>query len=303
MDIFQDKELLETFITEVNEHIESLENNIIDLNKSDDTAQLINEIFRSFHTIKGSAHYLNLVDLVNITHNTENLVGKLRDGSESISDDIIDILLEALDLIKIFIDGFVNNTDVNVSDKIVPFFEKLKKYLPELKIEKKETGDNKDDGDDAVTESRPVDDIKKFVIFKIKNTYFAFDVSNIIEIIHYQEITRVPFVEKEFVGVINFRGDLVPLIDLRIKMGVENSITDNVRIIVLEYENSKVGIMVDEIFEIVKVNTMEIEKEAQLKEDIDNEWMEGVFLFENNIIIILDSEKLLKRDIAERKEV
>ncbi len=295
--IFNDKELLDTFKTEVFEHIESLENNIIDLNKNSDDSDLINEIFRSFHTIKGSAHYLNLTDMVNVTHNTENLVDLLRKKEIKISEDITDLLLEALDLIKVFMENFSGRESRDVSDIIEIFFTKLRKYLPNLKIEQIEN-----EAKIETMNGEQKDMIRKFVNFRIHTTLFAFDVDNIIEIIPYQEVTKMPFMEYYIIGLINFRGDLVPLIDLRLKFNSSNDILEATRIIILEHKGSKVGILVDEVFEIVNVPEMEIKKDANIKHNIKNEWIDGIFLYNDNIVIVLNKKKLLIRNIGEKEE-
>ncbi|MDD5451789.1 MAG: chemotaxis protein CheA [Desulfovibrionales bacterium] len=100
IDITQDKELLAGFISESMEHLEQIEVDILSLEQSPDDKDCINTIFRPFHTIKGVSGFLNLQDINKLAHETENILDKARNGELSISSEIIDLILDACDVLK-----------------------------------------------------------------------------------------------------------------------------------------------------------------------------------------------------------
>ncbi|MEW6328278.1 MAG: chemotaxis protein CheA [Thermodesulfobacteriota bacterium] len=100
LDITQDKELLTGFISESMEHLEQIEVDILSLEQSPDDKDCINAIFRPFHTIKGVSGFLNLQDINKLAHETENILDRARNGELLISSEIIDLILDACDVLK-----------------------------------------------------------------------------------------------------------------------------------------------------------------------------------------------------------
>jgi two-component system chemotaxis sensor kinase CheA len=100
IDITQDKELLTGFISESMEHLEQIEVDILSLEQSPGDKDCINAIFRPFHTIKGVSGFLNLQDINKLAHETENILDRARNGELLISSEIIDLILDACDVLK-----------------------------------------------------------------------------------------------------------------------------------------------------------------------------------------------------------
>ena len=103
-----DPSLLQDFITETTEHLEEIENNLLHLEKSPENFELINGIFRSVHTIKGSAEYLGMQKISKLTHNLESLMDRIRNGELNINSEIIDILISSGDVVSRLIDNLIN---------------------------------------------------------------------------------------------------------------------------------------------------------------------------------------------------
>ncbi len=97
--IIEDMEILSSFLSETNEHLENIEAKIVSMENSEDP-ETINEIFRSMHTIKGVASFLGLHKIKDLSHSLENLLDNLRDNKISISSELIDILLEGTDTLN-----------------------------------------------------------------------------------------------------------------------------------------------------------------------------------------------------------
>ena len=99
-DFMQDPELLIGFISEAYEHLESIEVSVLELEQDPDNFDIINNIFRPFHTIKGVSGFLNLKTINTLAHTTENLLDDVRNGIRPMSTEIIDVVLDVGDRLR-----------------------------------------------------------------------------------------------------------------------------------------------------------------------------------------------------------
>ncbi|MDD2271905.1 MAG: chemotaxis protein CheA [Desulfuromonadaceae bacterium] len=99
----EDQELLDGFLAETTELLEKLDDDLITLEKSSDDTDLMNRIFRSIHTIKGASSFLGFDLLVKVTHKTEDVLNRLRKGELLVTPSIMDVILEATDLVKLLV--------------------------------------------------------------------------------------------------------------------------------------------------------------------------------------------------------
>jgi two-component system chemotaxis sensor kinase CheA len=100
VDFSQDKELIENFIMEALENFREIEVSIVDLEEDPENTEIINDIFRPFHTIKGVSGFLNLTQVNKLTHQVETLLDEARDQRLAVDGNIIDLILAAIDLTK-----------------------------------------------------------------------------------------------------------------------------------------------------------------------------------------------------------
>ncbi|QXE90153.1 chemotaxis protein CheA [Geomonas subterranea] len=96
----EDQELLDGFLAETTELLEKLDDDLISLEKSPEDADLMNRIFRSIHTVKGASSFLGFDMLVKVTHKTEDVLNRLRKVELTLTSEIMDVILEAVDLVK-----------------------------------------------------------------------------------------------------------------------------------------------------------------------------------------------------------
>ncbi len=100
-----DEEILQDFLVEAGEILESLSEQLVDLEQRPDDANLLNAIFRGFHTVKGGAGFLQLTPLVECCHIAENVFDILRNGQRQVDSDLMDTVLEALDAVNEMFDA------------------------------------------------------------------------------------------------------------------------------------------------------------------------------------------------------
>jgi two-component system chemotaxis sensor kinase CheA len=95
-----DQEILEDFLVEAGEILEQLSEQLVDLEQRPDDRDLLNAIFRGFHTVKGGAGFLQLEAMVECCHKAENLFDQLRNGELVVTSDLMDVVLQALDAVN-----------------------------------------------------------------------------------------------------------------------------------------------------------------------------------------------------------
>jgi len=100
MSFEQDEEILQDFLIEAGEILELLSEQLVELENNPDNADLLNAIFRGFHTVKGGAGFLALTELVEVCHGAENIFDLLRNGQRSVNPALMDVILEATDSIN-----------------------------------------------------------------------------------------------------------------------------------------------------------------------------------------------------------
>ncbi|WP_085298098.1 chemotaxis protein CheA [Cognaticolwellia mytili] len=102
MSFEQDEEILQDFLIEAGEILESLSEQLVELENDPDNADLLNAIFRGFHTVKGGAGFLSLTELVDVCHGAENVFDILRNtnNDRTVNSDLMDVILQALDTIN-----------------------------------------------------------------------------------------------------------------------------------------------------------------------------------------------------------
>jgi len=99
----EDQELLEGFLTETAELLEKLDDDLVTLEKTPSDKELLNRIFRSIHTVKGASSFLGFELLVKVTHKTEDVLNRLRKEELVVNPEIMDVVLEAVDLVKLLV--------------------------------------------------------------------------------------------------------------------------------------------------------------------------------------------------------
>lgn len=100
MSFGEDEEILQDFLVEAGEILESLSEQLVELEQRPDDKDLLNAIFRGFHTVKGGAGFLSLDNMVQVCHITENLFDMLRRGERQATSDVMDVVLQSLDTVN-----------------------------------------------------------------------------------------------------------------------------------------------------------------------------------------------------------
>ncbi len=124
---FFDPELFADFITEAKEHLETIEPNLLELEKAPDNLALLNDIFRPMHSLKGASGFLGLNRINTLAHKSENILDELRKGSMQVTSEIMDVILASTDALRQMIDNLeATNSEGDVEiDSIIEQIDAL----------------------------------------------------------------------------------------------------------------------------------------------------------------------------------
>ncbi len=142
----------------------------------------------------------------------------------------------------------------------------------------------------------------QLVSFKLGDEEFGVDILKVQEINNIVDVTRIPNAPEFVEGVINLRGKVIPIIDLRCKFGLPPKDRDkDTRIIVVELSGKIVGFIVDAVSEVLRIPKSVTEPPPPIVSGIDAEYITAVGKLEDRMLILLDLDKVLTG--VEKKEI
>jgi purine-binding chemotaxis protein CheW len=147
---------------------------------------------------------------------------------------------------------------------------------------------------DVYKKKQILDELLQMVGFHIAEEEFGVDILQVKEIIRMIEITRVPNTPEFVDGIINLRGSVLPVIDLRTRLGIPRKEHDkNTRIIVVEINKMTIGFVVDAVSEVLRIPRNVTEPPPSMVAGIDSKYITAVGKLENRLLILLDLKQLL----------
>ena len=145
---------------------------------------------------------------------------------------------------------------------------------------------------------------EKYLTFFIDEQLFAIQSSQVVEIIRMQPITFMPKLPPFVKGVINLRGKIVPLIDLRIRLGKEPiEYNEHTSIVVIETGELSVGFIVDRVNDVTDISKNQISDSPKLAKEIENNFVIGIASLEEQVAMLLDPVRILAPDEEKVKPV
>jgi purine-binding chemotaxis protein CheW len=155
-----------------------------------------------------------------------------------------------------------------------------------------EPGKKEDKKAMAATECVELED--QLVVFDVGQEAFGVDISAVQEIIRMKEVTKVPGAPSFVEGIINLRGRIIPVIDLRRRLGLPLNETDlSGRIVVVEIDSLVIGMVVDAVSEVLHISADCVEPPSDVIAGIDSDYIRGIAKVDDRLIVLLQLEKLL----------
>jgi purine-binding chemotaxis protein CheW len=152
-------------------------------------------------------------------------------------------------------------------------------------------------------ESYDQGDTRQFIIFTIDNQDYGIDVLNSKEIIMVNDLTMIPEAPFFIKGVIDLRGEIVPIIDIAKCFNINSKERDGARkVIIISINNVLIGIEVSEVREIIRINQEDIAEVPDITKKINKNYIEGVAKQEGKILILLDIKQILTSEEIDKIE-
>ncbi len=138
------------------------------------------------------------------------------------------------------------------------------------------------------------DELLQLVSFKIGPEEFGVDITKVQEINRMVDITKVPQAPAYVEGVINLRGKVIPIIDLRKRLGVQLQENDkNTRIVVVDIDSHVMGMIVDSVSEVLRIPVSTIEPPPEIATGANAEYIQGVAKMDERLLIFLDLSRVI----------
>jgi purine-binding chemotaxis protein CheW len=135
---------------------------------------------------------------------------------------------------------------------------------------------------------------QQLVVFTLGNESYAVDINTVKEIIQLQPVTKLPGTPPSVEGVINLRGNVIPIIDLRKRFEMDQvERSKDTRIVVVSCGNSSVGVIVDSVAQVLRIPLESIEPASNVFSDEQVEYLLGIVKLTNRLIILLDMDRIL----------
>jgi purine-binding chemotaxis protein CheW len=142
-------------------------------------------------------------------------------------------------------------------------------------------------------EMKTVDELQA-VVFVLNNAYYGVPILQVQEIVKMTEITKLPNTPNFVEGVVNLRGQIIPIIDLRRRFNLPSAeVDENWKILILKIDEVHFGVMVDQISEVEKVPTSLIEVPPKVVQGVRGDFISGIAKTSERLLILLDIEKIL----------
>jgi purine-binding chemotaxis protein CheW len=140
-------------------------------------------------------------------------------------------------------------------------------------------------------------EVLRWVTFHLDNEVYGVNVMQVQEVLRYTEIAPVPGAPDYVLVIINLRGNVVTVIDTRMRFGLQpETVTESTRIVIIEAEKQVIGILVDSVAEVVDLNSSDIDPAPNVGTEESAKFIKGVSNRENELLILIDLDKLLSDD-------
>jgi purine-binding chemotaxis protein CheW len=140
-------------------------------------------------------------------------------------------------------------------------------------------------------------DERQLVVFQLGAELYGVEISRVHEIIRHQAVTRLPRAPAFVEGVINLRGKVISVVNLRGRFGLPpTEPTRASRIVVVDINDQVIGMVVDGVSEVLRVNAATIEPPSPTVAGIDSEYLQGIAKLPGRLVILLDLDRVLSRD-------
>lgn len=137
------------------------------------------------------------------------------------------------------------------------------------------------------------DTVNSYLRFSLHNECFAMPLLLVKEVIAYPEITAIPNTPKHFLGIMNLRGQIISIIDLRDKLNIKNEFNAETTVIICDLKACTIGIVVDSVDSVLNLKQSEIKDKPEIQGTASSEYINGIVNLDQRLILLIDVMKAL----------
>lgn len=141
----------------------------------------------------------------------------------------------------------------------------------------------------------------RFLVFSLQNENYAIPLLSVREVIAMPEVTPVPQSPAHFVGIMNLRGQIISILDLRQKFGLKPQFNPETSVVILDLDGSSLGVVVDSVNSVINPTETELSDPPDLEQTKNSEAIIKIYRDKNSMILILDVWKMLSK--SEKKHL
>ena len=151
-----------------------------------------------------------------------------------------------------------------------------------------------------------MNDAVKYICFGLGQEEFGIPLLSVKEVLAIPDITPVPQTPPHFLGIINLRGSVISIMDLRAKFGIKSGTKEETTVIILDFGDYQLGVVVDHVDSVVSLTPSQISGKPHIESSKSTDYISGVYRQDQKLVLILDIAKALSvedKNIAARKPV
>lgn len=143
--------------------------------------------------------------------------------------------------------------------------------------------------------------MESFIEFSLGKEEYAIPLLMVREVIPYPETTHIPNTPAHFLGIINLRGQVISIVDLRTKLKIKSSESNEIAVIIVDLGGANIGIVVDSINKVLAFPSNEISEMPEVERQINAEYISGIYKKDSSLTILLDLAKVL--DVKDKESI
>jgi len=303
------------FFENAKEYLQTAEDGILRIESESGNPDLVDELFRAIHSLKGEAALLQMKRMKVLSHAMEDLLNVLRKGSCRFTPDMGDALFQALDglgkLLHVAESGKGEEPDTSLLEN------QLRNLATTAVSAAPPSGSAVFDGegDDEAAEGYETTEVavkaptaaqleenaelqaeqNEYLLILVDGVRYGLPVMSVLGINRMLKAFYLPFIEDYILGIANLRGEILPLLDLRRRLALPDSQSEDRRIVVAEHENRRVGLIADSIIGIHPIEASAMTPSRQTLAGATVELVKATARLSQGIVQILEVERLFER--------
>lgn len=140
------------------------------------------------------------------------------------------------------------------------------------------------------------DEVNRFLNFSLGEEEFAIPLLSVKEVIAVPETTPIPHTPPHFLGIMNLRGQVISVIDLRKKFSINSKNTEETSVIILDLKSQFLGVVVDSVTSVLSIKNSEVLEKPMIESSKSTEYITGVFRKNDHLVLLLDIYKTLSQE-------